>query len=76
MDFKTQEKIVILRHRQGWTQDGLAKKAYMSASTIARIESGNRPVTEPEMHTFAKLFGVEATDLMDETKKDKTPKKF
>jgi transcriptional regulator with XRE-family HTH domain len=47
------ENIIMLRIKQGLSQDDLARKAELKYSTLAKIESN--VVTKPTVHIIAKI---------------------
>lgn len=54
-----------LRKLNHWTQEELAKKmGYTDRSSIAKIESGKVDLPRSKILEFAKVFGVDAGDLM------------
>lgn len=54
-----------LRTRNHWTQEELASRmGYTDRSMIAKIESGKVDLSQSKIIEFAKVFGVEAGDLM------------
>lgn len=54
-----------LRKQRQWTQEELAAKmGYTDRSMIAKIESGKVDLAQSKIIEFAKVFGVEAGDLM------------
>ena len=59
------ERIRQLREERGWSQDELARKlGYSSRSTICLIESCKNKVTSSMLLKYAKVFGVEPTELL------------
>lgn len=59
------KNIYNLRKNNGWTQEELASRmGYKDRSMIAKIESGKVDLTQSKIMEFAKVFGVEAGDLM------------
>ncbi len=64
MQLSTSEKIVIYRHRNQLTQATLADLVHMSTSTLARIESGSRPVTLDELSAIAKVLRIPISELL------------
>lgn len=64
MKLTAPEKIVIYRHRNQLTQATLADLVHMSTSTLARIESGSRPVTLDELSAIAKVLRIPISELL------------
>jgi len=67
------KKIREIRMRQGLTQDQLAASCCLigfdlSRSTLAKIETQNRQVTDYEIKDFAKALRVKEGDLFVEIK--------
>lgn len=61
----TFENIKKLRIEKGWTQEELAiRMGYTDRSSIAKIESGKVDLARSKILEFAKVFGVNASDLM------------
>ena len=59
------ENIRKLRKLNNWTQEELAvRMGYTDRSTIAKIESGKVDISQSKILEFARLFGVEAGELM------------
>lgn len=58
-----------LRQARGWTLDDLAARAHIGASTISRIETGQRRLALDHLATLARALGVTVDDLLadDET---------
>lgn len=54
-----------LRKLNHWTQEELAARMnYTDRSTIAKIEAGKVDLSQSKILEFAKVFGVDAGDLM------------
>lgn len=55
----------VLRHsaETPLTQDGLARALKCSSSKVALIESGNRPIREADVNSWASALGVDANTL-------------
>ena len=59
------KNIKTLRKNNHWTQEELASKmGYTDRSTIAKIESGIVDLPQSKILEFAKVFGVNPSDLM------------
>lgn len=62
---KLYENIRRLRLERGMTQADLAEAAgYNDRSMIAKIESGKVDLSRSKIETFAKVFGIPASELM------------
>lgn len=57
-------KIRQLRKANGFTQEGLAKKAQLERSAIAKIESGTREISAIELAKIAQVFKVNMNALI------------
>lgn len=60
----------MLRLGAGWSaeklsQECLAREAYLTRTTIAKIESSRRRITAGEVEGVARVFGLTSTDLLD-----------
>lgn len=54
-----------LRKNNRWTQEELASRmGYTDRSMIAKIESGKVDLSQSKILEFAKVFGVDAGDLL------------
>ena len=53
-----------LRQARGWTLDDLAERAHVGASTISRIETGQRRLALDQLVTLARALGVSVDDLL------------
>ena len=61
----TYKNIKKLRKQNGWTQEELATRmGYNDRSMIAKIENGKVNLGQSKILEFAKVFGVNAGDLM------------
>lgn len=59
------ENIRKLRKLNNWTQDELSTRmGYTDRSMIAKIESGKVDLSQSKILEFARVFGVDAGDLM------------
>ena len=62
---ETFENIRRLRKLNNWTQEELATRmGYSDRSMIAKIETGKVDLQQSKILEFAKVFGVDAGDLM------------
>lgn len=55
-----------LRRERGWTLDDLAVRAHIGASTLSRIENGQRRLAVDQLVTLARAFGVTVDELLAE----------
>ncbi|QMV42665.1 helix-turn-helix domain-containing protein [Cohnella cholangitidis] len=55
------------RDKKGWTQQELSDMVELTRSSIANIELGRQKIQVHVLYTFAKLFGINPTDLMPQT---------
>ncbi|HVM27155.1 MAG TPA: helix-turn-helix transcriptional regulator [Mycobacteriales bacterium] len=53
-----------LRQARGWTLDDLAARSHVGASTISRIETGQRRLALDQLVTLARALGVPVDDLL------------
>jgi transcriptional regulator with XRE-family HTH domain len=53
-----------LRQARGWTLDDLAARSHVGASTISRIETGQRRLALDQLVTLARALGVTIDDLL------------
>ncbi len=53
-----------LRQAKGWTLDDLAARAHVGASTISRIETGQRRLAVDALVVLARALGVTVDDLL------------
>lgn len=60
------EKIKIRRMELGWSQEELANRmGYAYKSTVSRVESGRRDVSQSKAKKFAEVLGTSVAYLMD-----------
>ena len=52
-----------LRQARGWTLDDLAARAHVGASTISRIETGQRRLAVDQLVTLARALGTTVDEL-------------
>jgi transcriptional regulator with XRE-family HTH domain len=72
------EQVRLLREEQGWTQADLARRmndapnhlAYVTQSTISRIEKATRPVRMMEAQALSRIFGRTTTALIHPDSKE------
>lgn len=62
---KLYQNIKELRKQNHWSQEELAKRmGYTDRSSIAKIEGGKVDLSQSKILEFARIFGVDAGDLM------------
>lgn len=57
------KRLRTLRQSRGWTLDDLAERAHVGASTISRIETGQRRLAVDQLVTLARALGITVDDL-------------
>ena len=62
------EKLQALRKARGWSQEGLATQINVSRQALSKWESGASDPSTSNLLALAKLFGIDAKELLDETK--------
>ena len=62
------EKLQKLRTRAGLSQDQLAKLLDVSRQAVSKWETGTADPSTSNLLALAKLFGIDAKELLDETK--------
>ena len=62
------DRIQSLRKAKGMSQEELADKVGVSRQAVSKWESGASDPSTTNLMALAKLFGVEAEDLLKETK--------
>ncbi|CAA9349992.1 MAG: hypothetical protein AVDCRST_MAG29-2181 [uncultured Nocardioidaceae bacterium] len=58
------QRLRVLRQARGWTLDDLAARAHVGASTISRIETGQRRLAVDQLVTLSRALGVSVDDLL------------
>jgi transcriptional regulator with XRE-family HTH domain len=53
-----------LRQARGWSLDDLAERTYISASTLSRLESGQRRIAIDHLVTLARVLGSTVEELV------------
>ena len=59
-----------LRQARGWTLDDLAARAHVGASTISRIETGQRRLALDQLVTLARALGTSVDELLVDDDED------
>ncbi len=58
------EKIKLIRHLKGWSQEDVAEKLDMSVNGYGSIERGETNVSLARLEQIAELFGIELSELI------------
>lgn len=64
MEETARRRLRTLRQASGWTLDDLAARSHVGASTISRIETGQRRLALDQLVTLARALGVTVDDLL------------
>src|SRR4051812_25015331 len=64
------QRIRSLRLARGWSLDELARRSFIGASTISRIETGGRRIALDQLVTLAKALDVTVDQLLDPVDED------
>lgn len=64
MEETARRRLRTLRQARGWTLDDLAARAHIGASTISRVETGQRRLALDQMVTLARALGVTVDELL------------
>lgn len=64
------QRIRSLRLARGWSLDELARRSFIGASTISRIETGGRRIALDQLVTLAKALDVSVDQLLDPADED------
>ena len=64
MEQTARRRLRTLRQARGWTLDDLAARAHVGASTISRIETGQRRLALDQLVVLARALGVPVDDLL------------
>lgn len=59
------ERIRELRLEKGWSQEVLAEKTGFHRTYIGMIERGERNLSLKNIETFANIFGIEISELLE-----------
>lgn len=65
-------RIVTLRKMQGWSQEGLARRADLDRGHISRIEAGKYAITIETLQAIAEAFSM-TVDIIDPRLRDLAP---
>lgn len=67
---KVGEKIRLLRHQKGWSQQDVAKKLGISIPAFSKIETGITDLNLSRLIQIAKLFNFTAVQLLSFSETD------
>lgn len=73
---KLHEKIILLRKRNGLSQEGLAEKIGVSRQAVSKWETGEALPEITKLKALAETFSVTVDFLLDENKTEYTPPEF
>ena len=59
------ERIRIMREINKWSQEDMAEKLNMSPNGYAKIERGETKINLEKLEQIAKIFNIDAIELMD-----------
>lgn len=65
MDSVVRQRIRGLRQARGWTLETLAARAFVSISTLSRIETGQRRIALEQLVTIAQALGTTLDQLVE-----------
>jgi len=65
LDFVVRQRIRGLRQARGWTLETLAARAFVSISTLSRIETGQRRIALEQLVTLAQALGTTLDQLVE-----------
>ena len=60
------EKIKNLREMNGWSQEVMAERLYMSKNGYARIERGESKLNMERLEQIAEIFNIDVVDLISQ----------
>lgn len=66
---QTKTLLRALRRSRDWSLDEVAQRTGIDATLLSRIERRLRPASEEQLDALAKLFKVEAADLLSDAPK-------
>lgn len=68
------DRVKKLRNEKGLSQEELAQKlGYKHKTSISKIESNNRRLTQPKIQAIAEVFGISPSELLLGTTDDEIP---
>lgn len=65
LDSTVRMRIRSLRKARGWSLDSLAERAFLSPSTLSRIETGHRRIGLDQLTALARALGVSLDQLVE-----------
>lgn len=65
-EMKMQDKIILLRKKNGWSQEDLAEKMNVSRQAVSRWENGTALPDAANVLEISKLFGVTADYILND----------
>lgn len=65
LDARVRQRIRSLRLARGWSLDDLARRCYLSTSTLSRIETGHRRIALDQLATLARTLGTTIDQLVE-----------
>jgi transcriptional regulator with XRE-family HTH domain len=65
LDSLVRSRIRGLRVAKGWSLDELARRCYLSPSTLSRIETGNRRIALDQLAPIARALGTSLDQLVE-----------
>ncbi|MFJ9033671.1 helix-turn-helix domain-containing protein [Streptomyces sp. NPDC102274] len=63
-------RIRSLRKARGWSLDNLAERAFLSPSTLSRIETGHRRISLDQLTSLARALGTSLDQLVESVDDD------
>ncbi|MGJ6967177.1 helix-turn-helix domain-containing protein [Streptosporangium sp. G11] len=70
LDSTVRMRIRSLRQARGWSLDNLAERAFLSPSTLSRIETGHRRISLDQLTSLARALGVSLDQLVETVNDD------
>lgn len=65
LDSTVRMRIRSLRQARGWSLDNLAERAFLSPSTLSRIETGHRRIGLDQLTALARALGISLDQLVE-----------
>ncbi|MFC9860154.1 MULTISPECIES: helix-turn-helix domain-containing protein [unclassified Streptomyces] len=65
LDSTVRMRIRSLRQARGWSLDNLAERAFLSPSTLSRIETGHRRISLDQLMALARALGTSLDQLVE-----------
>ncbi|WP_024793998.1 helix-turn-helix domain-containing protein [Tomitella biformata] len=65
LDSTVRMRIRSLRQARGWSLDRLAERAFLSPSTLSRIETGHRRISLDQLTSLARALGTTLDQLVE-----------